>query len=93
MGAEINSQQKYMIERLNKRIILIPDRDSAGKKLVEQAVKYNWSVSMPDWQEGIKDVNDAVRTYGKLTTLLMIKEATITNDVKIKLTAKEWFKC
>jgi len=91
MGAEINSQQRLLIERLNKRIILIPDRDQAGKKLVEEAVKYNWSVSMPDWQEGIKDVNDAVRTYGKLTTLLMIKEAAITNDVKIKLTAKQWF--
>jgi hypothetical protein len=91
MGSEINSQQRYMIERLNKRIILIPDRDSAGKKLVEEAVKYNWSVSMPEWQEGIKDVNDAVRIYGKLTTLLMIKNATMTNDVKIKLTAKQWF--
>jgi hypothetical protein len=93
MGSEINSQQRYIIERLNKRIILVPDRDDAGKKLVEEAVKYNWSVSMPNWDEGIKDINDAVRTYGKLTTLLMIKQAEITNDVKIKLIAREWFKC
>lgn len=93
MGSEINSQQRFVIERLNKRIILVPDRDSAGKKLVEEAVKYNWSVSMPNWDEGIKDINDAVRTYGKLTTLLMIKQAEITNDVKIKLIAREWFKC
>jgi hypothetical protein len=50
-------------------------------------------VSLPNWDEGIKDVNDAVRTYGKLTTLLMIKKAAMSNDVKIKLTAKEWFKC
>jgi DNA primase len=93
MGAEINSQQRYMIERLNKRIILVPDRDEAGKKLVDEAVKYNWHVSMPNWDLGIKDINDAVRTYGKLATLLMIKQAEITNDVKIKLIAREWFKC
>jgi DNA primase len=93
MGAEINSQQRYIIERLKKRIILVPDRDDAGKKLVDEAVKYNWSVSMPSWDLGIKDINDAVRTYGKLVTLLMIKQAEITNDVKIKLIAREWFKC
>jgi len=93
MGSEINSQQRYMIERLNKRIILVPDRDNAGKKLVDEAVKYNWSVSMPNWDDGIKDINDAVRKYGKLVTLLMIKQAEITNDVKIKLIAREWFKC
>ena len=93
MGSEINSQQRFIIEQLNKHIILVPDRDSAGKKLVEEAVKYNWSVSLPNWDEGIKDINDAVQTYGKLTTLLMIKQAKMANDVKIKLIAKEWFKC
>jgi hypothetical protein len=50
-------------------------------------------VSLPEWEEGIKDINDAVKTYGKLTTLLMIKQATMSNEVKVKLVAKEWFKC
>jgi hypothetical protein len=92
MGSEINSQQRMLIDQLKRTVIIVPDRDANGKKLVEQAIEYNWSVSLPDWSEGIKDINDAVRTYGKLTTLLMIKQNQMTNDVKIKLTAKEWFK-
>jgi DNA primase len=92
MGSEINSQQRMLIDQLKRTVIVVPDRDANGKKLVEQAIEYNWAVSLPDWSEGIKDINDAVRTYGKLTTLLMIKQNQMTNDVKIKLTAKEWFK-
>jgi len=92
MGSEINSQQRMLIDQLKRTVIIVPDRDVNGKKLVEQAIEYNWSVSLPDWDEGIKDINDAVKQYGKLTTLLMIKQAQMTNDVKIKLTAKEWFK-
>jgi hypothetical protein len=92
MGLEPNTQQRMLIDQLKRTVIVVPDRDQAGKKLVEEAIKYKWSVSMPEWDDGIKDVNDAVRAYGKLTTLLMIKQAQITNEVKIKLLAKEWFK-
>lgn len=92
MGSEINSQQRMLIDQLKRTVVIVPDRDANGKKLLEQAIEYNWTVSMPDWNEGIKDINDAVQTYGKLTTLLMIKQAQISNDVKIKLIAKEWFK-
>jgi hypothetical protein len=92
MGSEINSQQRMLIDQLKRTVLIVPDKDANGRKLVEQAIEYNWSVSLPNWHEGIKDINDAVQTYGKLTTLLMIKQAQMSNDVKIKLTAKEWFK-
>ena len=92
MGSEINSQQRMLIDQLKRTAIIVPDRDATGKKMVDQAIEYNWAVSLPNWGEGIKDINDAVKEYGKLTTLLMIKQAVMTNDVKIKLTAKEWFK-
>jgi hypothetical protein len=93
MGSEANTQQRMLIDQLKRTVIVVPDRDNAGMKLVDEAIKYNWSVSFPDWDEGIKDINDAVRAYGKLTTLLMIKQQQMSNEVKIKLTAKEWFKC
>ena len=92
MGSEINSQQRMLIDQLKRTVIIVPDKDATGKKLVDQAVEYNWAVSLPEWGEGVKDINDAIKEYGKLTTLLMIKQAAMTNDVKIKLTAKEWFK-
>jgi hypothetical protein len=92
MGSEVNAQQRMLIDQLKRTVIIVPDRDNNGKNLVEQAIEYNWSVSLPDWDTGIKDLNDAIKLYGKSMTLLMIKQAILTNDVKIKLTAKEWFK-
>jgi hypothetical protein len=47
---------------------------------------------MPDWPEGIKDVNDAVVKLGKLATLWLIVSAKESNALKIRLRAKAWFK-
>lgn len=91
LGSEIKDQQALLINRLNKDVIVLPDRDSAGSKLVEQAIDYGWGVSMPDWQQGIKDVNDAVTAYGKLYTLYSIVSAAETSPLKIRLRAKKWF--
>jgi len=59
LGAEIKESQNWLLKQLGKEIILVPDRDHEGPRTVEQALEYGWSVSMPDWPEGIKDVNDA----------------------------------
>lgn len=91
LGAEIKDSQNYLLKQLGKEIVLIPDRDDAGKATLEQALEYNWSVSMPDWPEGIKDVNDAVVKLGKLATLWMIVQAKESNNLKIQLRAKKWF--
>jgi hypothetical protein len=47
---------------------------------------------MPDWPEGVKDVNDAVIKLGRLATLWMIVDAKESNTLKIQLRAKKWFK-
>jgi hypothetical protein len=91
MGSEIKDQQALLINRLNKEVVVLPDRDDAGRKLVEQAIDYGWGVSMPEWKPGIKDVNDAVLAYGKLYTLYSIVSAAETSPLKIRLRAKKWF--
>ena len=91
LGSEIKDQQALLINRLNRDVIVLPDRDDAGKKLVEQAIDYGWGVSMPEWKPGIKDVNDAVLEYGKLYTLYSIVNAADTSPLKIRLRAKKWF--
>jgi len=91
MGSEIKDQQAMLINRLNRDVILIPDRDAAGSKLVEQAIELGWGVSMPKWADGIKDINDAVQQYGKLYTLHSIVSACETSPLKIRLGAKKWF--
>lgn len=92
MGSDIKQGQDFLLKRLNKEIILIPDKDHEGPKTVKQATELGWSVSMPDWPEGIKDVNDAVKTLGRLTTLWMILQAKESYSLKIQLKAKTWFK-
>ena len=92
LGAEIKDSQNYLLKQLGKEIILVPDRDHEGPKTVEQAIEFGWSVSMPDWPEGVKDVNDAVRKIGSLATLYLIRSATESNSLKIQLRAKQWFK-
>jgi len=92
LGAEIKDSQNWLLKQLNKELILVPDKDHEGPRTVEQAIEYSWSVSMPDWPEGIKDINDAVIKIGKLATLWLIVTAKESNALKIRLRAKQWFK-
>lgn len=90
-GSEINDAQAMLINKLNKDIIVVPDRDKAGSKLVEQAIDRGWGVSLPDWNQEINDVGDAVDKYGRLYTLYSIASAAETSPLKIRLRAKKWF--
>ena len=80
-----------MLNRLQKQIIVVPDRDKAGSKLVEQAIDYGWSVSLPEWNQEINDVGDAVSKYGRLYALHSIVTAAEESPLKIRLRAKKWF--
>lgn len=91
LGSEVSKQQSLLLNSMDKEIIIVPDRDAAGKKLVDQALENNWSVSMPDWDSQINDVNDCVNKYGRLLTLYSIIQSRESNSLKIKLKAKKWF--
>lgn len=89
---DINTQQAQLIKSLGKDITVVPDFDEAGLKLIDRAVELGWGVSIPNWEEGIKDVNDAVIRYGKLATLLIILEAREKSKIKIELRKKQLVK-
>lgn len=90
MSNELGPKQIQQINNLKKEVIIIPDKDVAGLKMIEQALELNWSVSMPDWPEGIKDINDAVKVYGKIYTLLRVLESKESMPLKIQLRMKKW---
>lgn len=90
-GSEISEQQAMLLNRLNKDIYVIPDRDKAGSKLVERAIELGWGVSLPDWSSDINDIGDAVAKYGRLYTLYSIVTQAETSPLKIRLKAKKWF--
>jgi hypothetical protein len=92
LGAEVKDSQNWLLKQLNKEIVLVPDRDKAGLLTLEQALDYGWSVSMPDWPDDVKDVNDAIVKLGRLATLYKIAQAKEANPLKIQLKAKKWFK-
>jgi DNA primase len=89
---DINSKQIQLIKNLGKTVTVIPDQDLAGMKLVERAIELGWAVSMPDWPNGIKDVNDAVITMGRLATILIILQSRETNKYKIEIQRKKLVK-
>jgi hypothetical protein len=92
LGAEIKDSQNWLLKQLGKELVLVPDRDHEGPKTVERAIELGWSVSMPNWPTGIKDINDAVVKLGKLATMWLIVESKESNSLKIQLKAKKWFK-
>jgi hypothetical protein len=92
LHAEINDAQVRLIRSLGREVIIVPDQDEAGMKLVDRAVELGWAVSMPEWPEGVKDVNDAVIRLGRLGTLLTIMQARETSKIKIELRKKQLVK-
>ena len=89
LHAEINDAQVKLIRSLGREVIVVPDQDEAGMKLVDRAIELGWAVSMPDWPNDIKDVNDAVICWGKAATLLTIVQAKETSRIKIEMKRKK----
>jgi hypothetical protein len=85
---EIAPEQALQIKSLGKRVIVVPDRDKAGERMIAQAIDLGWGVSFPNWDEDVKDAGDAVLRYGRLATMVSIMKNVETMDLKIKLRTK-----
>ena len=88
LGSEINDIQRELIDGLGRKVIVVPDRDAPGEKLINQAIEFGWSVAFPDWDEKVEDVADAVLKYGRLFTIQSILKTTESNKFKIDLKRK-----
>ena len=88
LGSEINDTQRELIDGLARQVIVVPDRDAPGEKLINQAMEFGWSVAFPEWGEGVDDVADAVLQYGRLFTIQSILKTTETSKLKINLKRK-----
>jgi hypothetical protein len=90
-GSEISNTQIEQIDRLQREVIVVPDRDRAGRKLIDCAIEAGWAVSFPVWQETCKDINEAVVKYDKLFVLKCILESRETSRLKIELKKKRLY--
>jgi hypothetical protein len=91
MGNNCSESQADIIDALKREIIVVPDSDRAGKKLISAALEYGWSVSFPVWQEKYKDINDAAVNLGRLFVLKSILDGTETSRLKIELRSKKLY--
>ena len=86
---DINDNQAELLKQLNKKIIVVPDHDKSGMDIINKALDHGFYVSIPEWENGIKDVNDAVVKYGKLPTLLSILQSATNSKAKIEIKRKQ----
>ena len=91
MTNSIHPDQASVIEELDTEPVVLADRDASGRRMVEQALQFGWSVSFPDWPEGIKDANDATRAFGRVAALQTVLSAVESSPLKIKLLMRRWF--
>jgi DNA primase len=89
---EISNAQAHQLHRLHRKVIVVPDFDEPGLKLIDDAMKHGFEVSIPKWDKGVKDVNDAIVQYGKIPTLLKILESSNATELKIKLAKKAFIR-
>ena len=88
LGSEINDVQQELINNLNRQVIVVPDRDAPGEKLINQAIEFGWSVAFPEWDKTVGDVAEAVLKYGRLFTIQSILKSTESSKLKIDLKRK-----
>lgn len=84
-----NEMQIDLLTGLNKKIIVVPDQDKTGLEICDVALEYGFHVSLPNWEDGIKDVNDSVIKYGKLATLLSILQSATNSKIKVQMKRKQ----
>jgi len=92
MHNTVSDAQARLIRNLGRDITVVPDQDLAGVELIDRAVELGWAVSIPEWPEKCKDVNDAVIVLGRIGTLLTIMAARETSKIKIELRKKQLVK-
>lgn len=82
---EIGQEKIDIINRLQKQIIVCPDRDKKGQDLIDVAIENGWAVSFPKWDIGIKDAAKASEKYGRLLTVHSIISSAIDGKLNIQL--------
>ena len=88
LGSEINDTQRELIDNLGRQVIVVPDRDAPGDKLIDQAIEFGWSVAFPEWEKSVSDVAEAVQKYGRLFTIQSILKTAEKTKLKIDLQRK-----
>jgi len=89
MSSSISDSQARLLEIVDKEIIVVPDQDSSGLEICDSVLDRGWSVSIPPWPPTVKDVNDAVKNWGRLATTMSILEYRTKSRIKMEMTRRK----
>ncbi len=108
LGNGLSEGQLSWLKKIDKEIILVPDRDLPGRNLIKYALENNWYVSIPHderahipnndgspvfyWGRKIKDCDEAVKKYGRLYTIQSILSNKTKNYLDIKFRMEKYIK-
>lgn len=90
LAADATPYQIKLLNNIPQKKIILPDRDKSGSRLIDLALKQNWSVAMPYsfktqwWDADIKDAADAVMRYGRLYSLRSVIDSATDNKLHIE---------
>lgn len=90
MTNDISDTQARLINSIGAEVIVIPDQDEAGINLINRAKQYNWSVAFPNWEDDVKDVNDATLRYGPLYVVVDAIKTAQQGDIRIEMAKKQF---
>lgn len=90
MGQNILDEQAQILSKLHRQIIVVPDQDETGLSICDRALDLGYQVSIPHWPADIKDVNDAVKRWGRLPTLLSILQSATSSKIKVEMLKKRY---
>jgi hypothetical protein len=96
LGAKLSPRQASWIRETGKTVIVIPDRDKSGQRLIDAALQYGWRVAFPRltkggqnwWEADCKDCAEAVKRYGRLYTIRSIIETSTDKVLQINIYRK-----
>lgn len=84
----LTNGQIEIINKSRRKKIFVPDRKSDSSRIVDQCAELGWAISVPDIGSSCKDIDDAIRKYGKLYTLQQVASNIYDNAKDAKLLMK-----
>ena len=86
LGNGVSKKQAFLF--MNSNPILIPDRKDS--RFLDVAKRYKWRLCVPEWKE--KDINDAIKRYGKFIVARMIHDGILVDSLEMEVKYKMWSK-
>ena len=85
LGSTMSDLQIQNLLQYDQQPIVVPDRQGNNQQLIDIALSFGWAVSLPDWEDHIKDCADACAAYGQLYTITSALAARTHNSVEISI--------